>query len=54
MYAAFALHQLLIFEDLNGLLDELASYSRELDEMGEATVPLWVIEVPHGGSCENP
>jgi hypothetical protein len=37
VYKAFTLGQLLIFEDLHGLLDELQSYSRELDEMGEVT-----------------
>ena len=37
VYAAFALNQILVFDDLHGLLDELQSYSRELDEMGEPT-----------------
>lgn len=37
VFAAFARDQIMIFEDLHGLLDELASYSRELDEMGNPT-----------------
>jgi hypothetical protein len=37
VFAAFALNQILVFDDLHGLLDELQSYSRELDEMGEPT-----------------
>ena len=37
VYAAFARNQLLIFDDLHGLLDELLSYSRELDPLGETT-----------------
>jgi hypothetical protein len=44
VYAAFARNQLLIFDDLQGLLDELLSYSRELDPLGEATE--W-IDNPH-------
>jgi hypothetical protein len=37
VYAAFALDKLLLFDDLCGVLDEVLSYSRELDEMGEPT-----------------
>ena len=37
VFAAFALNKLVIFDDLTGLLDELGSYSRELDEMGDPT-----------------
>jgi hypothetical protein len=37
VYAAFASNQILVFDDLHGFLDELQSYSRELDEMGEPT-----------------
>jgi hypothetical protein len=37
VYAAFALNQILVFDDLHGILDELQSYSRELDELGEPT-----------------
>jgi hypothetical protein len=37
VFAAFALNQILVFDDLHGFLDELQSYSRELDEMGEPT-----------------
>jgi hypothetical protein len=44
VYAAFARNQLLIFDDLHGLLDELLSYSRELDTLGEPTE--W-IDNPH-------
>jgi hypothetical protein len=35
VYAAFALNQILVFDDLHGFLDELQSYSRELDEPTE-------------------
>jgi hypothetical protein len=37
VFGAFNRDQILVFEDLHGLLDELASYSRELDEMGDPT-----------------
>jgi hypothetical protein len=37
VFAAFALNKILVFEDLHGLLDELQSYSYELDDMGEPT-----------------
>jgi hypothetical protein len=37
VFGAFALNQILVFDDLHGLLDELQSYSYELDEMGEPT-----------------
>lgn len=37
VYGCFARDELIIFDDLAGLLDELASYSRELDETGEPT-----------------
>ena len=35
--SAFSLDRLLVFDDLHGFLDELQSFSRELDEMGEPT-----------------
>lgn len=37
VYGCIARDELIIFDDLAGLLDELASYSRELDELGEPT-----------------
>jgi hypothetical protein len=37
VWKAFALNQIVIFDDLHGLLDEIGSYSRELDETGEPT-----------------
>ena len=37
VFAAFALNQILVFDDLHGFLDELQSYSSEMDEMGEPT-----------------
>jgi hypothetical protein len=37
VFGAFARNELVIFDDLRGMLDELQSYSRELDEMGEPT-----------------
>jgi hypothetical protein len=47
VYAQFALNHLLVFEDLHGFLDELQSYSRELDEMGEATEKIDAKETFH-------
>jgi hypothetical protein len=44
VFAAFALNKILIFDDLHGFLDELMSYSRELDATGEATEK---IDDPH-------
>ena len=44
VFAAFALNKILIFDDLNGLLDELGSYSRELDDTGNPTEK---IDNPH-------
>ena len=46
-HAALALNQLLVFEDLHGFLDELQSYSRELDEMGEPTEKIEAKETFH-------
>ena len=40
VWGAFNNDKLLIFDDLSGLLDELLSYSRELDEMGEPTAKI--------------
>ena len=37
VFAAFALNKIVLFEDLHGVLDEIGSYSRELDDMGEPT-----------------
>jgi hypothetical protein len=37
VYKAFLLDQIVIFDDLHGLLDEIGAYSRELDDTGEAT-----------------
>lgn len=44
VFAAFALNKLAIFDDLHGLLDELLSYGRELDEAGNVTAK---IDNPH-------
>jgi hypothetical protein len=44
---AFNLNQILVFEDLHGFLDELQSYSRELDEMGEPTEKIEAKETFH-------
>jgi hypothetical protein len=37
VWQAFATNQIVIFDDLHGLLDELGTYSRELDDTGEPT-----------------
>ena len=37
VYGAFKSGRLVIFDDLPGLLDEVGSYARELDDMGEPT-----------------
>lgn len=37
VYGAFAAGRLMVFSDLVGLLDELGSYSREVDDAGEPT-----------------
>ena len=47
VFAAFALNQILVFDDLHGFLDELQSYSRELDEMGEPTEKIEAKETFH-------
>ena len=47
VYAAFVLNQILVFEDLVGFLDELQSYSHELDEMGEPTEKIQAKETFH-------
>ena len=47
VFAAFALNQIVIFDDLTGFLDELQSYSRELDEMGEPTETIEAKETFH-------
>jgi hypothetical protein len=44
VYAAMRNNQILVFDDLTGFLDELATYSYELDEQGEPTDKL---EDPH-------
>jgi hypothetical protein len=44
VFKQFCLNKLLVFDDLHGFLDELQSYSRELDETGEPTEK---IENPH-------
>ena len=46
-YGAFSLDRLLVFDDLQGFLDELQSYSRELDEMGEPTEKIEAKETFH-------
>ena len=47
VYGAFNLDRLLVFDDLHGFLDELQSYSRELDEMGEPTEKIEAKETFH-------
>ncbi len=47
VFAAFARNELVIFDDLRGMLDELLSYSRELDEMGEPTQKIDAKETFH-------
>jgi hypothetical protein len=37
VFKAFALDQIFVFDDLHGMIDELGSYSRELDDQGEPT-----------------
>jgi hypothetical protein len=37
VYGGFQTDELIIFEDLHGLIDDLGSYSREVDELGEPT-----------------
>lgn len=37
VYGCHARHEIIVFDDLDGYLDEKMSYSRELDEMGEPT-----------------
>lgn len=40
VYSELARNQIVIFDDLPGVLDEFHSYSRELDEMGEPTTKI--------------
>jgi hypothetical protein len=47
VFAQFALNRILVMDDLKGLLDELASYSRELDDMGEPTEKIDAKETFH-------
>ena len=47
VFAAFALNQILVFDDLHGFLDGLQSYSREVDEMGEPTEKIEAKETFH-------
>jgi hypothetical protein len=47
VFAAFARNELIIFDNLHGLLDELQSYSRELDDMGEPTEKIAEKEIWH-------
>jgi hypothetical protein len=51
VFAAFASNQILVFDDLPGLLDELQSYSRELDDMGEPTEKIEAKESFHILDC---
>jgi hypothetical protein len=46
-FGAFSRDQILVFDDLHGLLDELASYSRELDELGEVTAKIYCKDQYH-------
>lgn len=47
VFAAFALDQVVIFDDVCGLLDEIGSYSREVDDMGEPTEKISEKEIFH-------
>jgi hypothetical protein len=47
VWSAFNQNKLLIFDDLRWFLDELQSYSRELDEMGEVTEKIDAKETFH-------
>jgi len=47
VYAAFMQDKILVLDDLRGVLDELLSYSRELDEMGESTEKIDAKETFH-------
>lgn len=47
VYGAIKRGELYVFEDLTGLLDELASYSRETDERGEPTEKIEAKETYH-------
>jgi hypothetical protein len=47
VWKTFKQDKLLIFEDLHGVLDELQSYSRTLDEMGEPTEDIEAKETFH-------
>src|ERR1019366_2852398 len=51
VWKAFSLGQLIIFDDLRGLLDELGSYSREVDDMGEPTEKIADKEIFHRANC---
>jgi hypothetical protein len=51
VWKAFSLGQLIIFDDLHGLLDELSSYSREIDDMGEPTEKIEDKEMFHYCDC---
>jgi hypothetical protein len=50
VYAAFRLNQILVFDDLTELRNELETYSYELDERGEPTDKL---EDPHSFHCAD-
>jgi hypothetical protein len=47
VFGAFARGEILVFDDLTGVLDELASYSRELDDLGEPTEKIDAKETYH-------
>lgn len=47
VYGAIARNELFVFDDLAGLLDELQSYSRELDDMGNPTRDIDAKETYH-------
>ncbi len=47
VYGAIATGKLIVFDDLVGLLDELGSYSREVDEAGEPTLKIADKEAYH-------
>ncbi|MFI5113514.1 MAG: hypothetical protein ACHP7J_00115 [Terriglobales bacterium] len=47
VFKAFAMDQIWVFDDLVGLLDEVGSYSRELDDAGEPTEKIQDKETYH-------
>lgn len=53
VYEAHSLNQIIVFDDLDGYLDEKLSYSRELDENGEPTEKIEDKETYHHLDAER-